>query len=77
MGALEFSRTHRADMSIAAIELTHIDLPLIAYSDKHLRYWVPAWSLLQLCKLARDDGGSDEIARLCGEGAGAGVFSAQ
>jgi len=37
MGALEFSRTHRADMSIAAIELTHIDLPLIAYSDKHLR----------------------------------------
>jgi len=24
-------------MSIAAIELTHIDLPLIAYSDKHLR----------------------------------------
>jgi len=67
MGALEFSRTHRADMSIAAVELTHIDLPLIAYSDKHLHYWVPAWSLLQLCKLAR----------LCGEGAGAGVFSAQ
>ena len=74
MGALEFSRTHRA-----AVALSHIDLPLIAYSDKHLRYWVPAWSLLQLCKLARDDGGSDEIARLCGEGAGAGagVFSAQ
>ena len=75
MGALEFSRTHRADMNIAAVALTHIDLPLIAYSDKHLRYWVPAWSLLQLCKLAR--GGSDEIARLCGEGAGAGVFPAQ
>ena len=64
-------------MNIAAVALSHIDLPLIAYSDKHLRYWVPAWSLLQLCKLARDDGGNDEIARLCGEGAGAVVFSAQ
>jgi L-alanine-DL-glutamate epimerase-like enolase superfamily enzyme len=43
-------------MKVAAVELTHLDLPFTARSDKHLRYWIPAWRIVQICKLTLDNG---------------------
>ena len=43
-------------MRVAAVELTHLDLPFTPGSDRHLRYWIPQWRIIQLCKVTLDNG---------------------
>ena len=56
----KYDRFHKASfhckMKIAAIELTHLDVPFNAHGDKHLRYWIPAWRIVQICKLTLENG---------------------
>jgi len=43
-------------MKIAAIELTHLDVPFTAHTNQHLQYWLPHWHIVQVCKLTMDNG---------------------
>ena len=43
-------------MKIADIELIHLDVPFTPHTDRHMRYWLPHWRIVQLCKLTLDNG---------------------
>lgn len=43
-------------MKVQSIELTHLDVPFTAHTDKHMRYWLPHWRITQICRLTMDNG---------------------
>ena len=43
-------------MKVSAVELRILDVPFTTTNDKHLRYWIPAWRIIQICKLTLDNG---------------------
>ena len=43
-------------MKVAKIELTFLDVPFTRHSGEHLQYWIPAWRIVQICKLTMDNG---------------------
>ncbi len=43
-------------MKITEVELIHLDLPFTAHTDRHMRYWLPHWRIIQLCRLRLDNG---------------------
>jgi L-alanine-DL-glutamate epimerase-like enolase superfamily enzyme len=43
-------------MKVQSIELTHLDVPFTTHTDKHMRYWLPHWRIVQVCRLTMDNG---------------------
>jgi L-alanine-DL-glutamate epimerase-like enolase superfamily enzyme len=43
-------------MKIQSIDLTYLDLPFTPHTDKHLKYWLPHWHIVQICRLTMDNG---------------------
>ena len=43
-------------MKVARVELIHLDVPFADHAGNHLQYWIPAWRLVQVCKLTMDNG---------------------
>ena len=43
-------------MKIKSIELTHLDVPFTAHTNLHMKYWLPHWRIVQICKLTMDNG---------------------
>ena len=42
-------------MKITDIELTFLDLPFTPHTDQHMRYWLPHWRIVQVCKITLDN----------------------
>lgn len=43
-------------MKITGIELINLDVPFAAHTEPHMRYWLPHWRIVQLCKITLDNG---------------------
>ena len=43
-------------MKIKSIDLTLLDVPFTPHTDKHLKYWLPHWHIVQICRLTMDNG---------------------
>lgn len=43
-------------MKIATVELTTLDVPFTSSSNRNLKYWIPAWRLVQICRITLADG---------------------
>ena len=43
-------------MKIQSIELTHLDVPFTGHTDHHMKYWLPHWRIVQICRLTMDNG---------------------
>ena len=43
-------------MKITDVELMHLDVPFTAHTDKHMKYWLPHWRIVQVCKITLDNG---------------------
>ncbi len=43
-------------MKIKSIELTHLDVPFTAHTDLHMKYWLPHWRIVQICRLTLENG---------------------
>ena len=43
-------------MKIQSIDLTYLDVPFTPHTDKHLKYWLPHWHIVQICRLTMDNG---------------------
>ncbi len=43
-------------MRIKKIDLSYLDIPFTAHTDKHLKYWLPHWHIVQICRLTMDNG---------------------
>lgn len=43
-------------MKVKALELIYLDVPFTAHTEKHLRYWLPHWHIVQICRLTMDNG---------------------
>ena len=43
-------------MKVKSIELIHLDLPFTSHTNQHMKYWLPHWRIIQLCKLEMNDG---------------------
>lgn len=43
-------------MKIKSVELTNLHVPFTPHTDRHLKYWLPHWHIVQLCKITLDNG---------------------
>ena len=43
-------------MKIKSVELIHLDVPFTAHTNQHMKYWLPHWRIIQLCKITLSDG---------------------
>ena len=43
-------------MKITSIELTHLDVPFTKHTEKQMKYWLPHWRIVQICRLTMDNG---------------------
>ena len=43
-------------MKVKAIELFHLDVPFTDLTDKQMKYWLPHFRIVQICKLTVDNG---------------------
>ena len=43
-------------MKVKAVDLTFLDVPFTAHSNKHLGFWLPTWRISQVCKITMDNG---------------------
>ena len=43
-------------MKIKGIELIHLDVPFTDHTNQHMKYWLPHWQIIQLCRIEMDDG---------------------
>ena len=43
-------------MKISAVELIHLDLPFTPHTDTQMRYWLPHWRIVQICRIRLDNG---------------------
>ncbi|MEW6750502.1 MAG: enolase C-terminal domain-like protein [Candidatus Latescibacterota bacterium] len=43
-------------MKITDVELIHLDVPFTPHTDPHMRYWLPHWRIVQLCRVALENG---------------------
>jgi L-alanine-DL-glutamate epimerase-like enolase superfamily enzyme len=43
-------------MKVKSVKLIHLDLPFTNHTNQHMKYWLPHWRIIQLCKLEMDDG---------------------
>ena len=43
-------------MKIQSIQLTHLDVPFTPHTDRHMKYWLPHWRIVQICRLTMDNG---------------------
>ena len=43
-------------MRIKSVELIHLDVPFTAHTNQHMKYWLPHWRIIQLCKITLSDG---------------------
>ena len=43
-------------MKIQGIELTYLDVPFTNHTEKHMKYWLPHWRIVQICRLTMDNG---------------------
>ncbi len=46
----------RDPLKITDVELTHLDVPFTAHSNRHLGYWLPHWRVSQVCRIDTDTG---------------------
>ena len=38
-------------MRIKSVQLTHIDVPFTNHTNAHMKFWLPHWRIVQLCKI--------------------------
>ena len=43
-------------MKIKEIELIHLDVPFTEHTNAHMKYWLPHWQIVQLCRIEMEDG---------------------
>ena len=43
-------------MKITDVELINLDVPFTPHTDQHMRFWLPHWRIVQLCKITLDNG---------------------
>lgn len=43
-------------MKVTQLELIHLDVPFEAHTDQHMRYWLPHWRIVQICKITLENG---------------------
>lgn len=43
-------------MRIKSVQLIHIDVPFTNHTNAHMKFWLPHWRIVQLCKITMDDG---------------------
>ena len=43
-------------MKIKSVELTHLDVPFTNHTEQHMKYWLPHWRIVQICRLTMDNG---------------------
>jgi galactonate dehydratase len=43
-------------VKIASVELTSLNVPFTPHTDQHLKYWLPHWHVVQVCKITLDNG---------------------
>mgnify|MGYP001169378798 CR=1 FL=1 len=43
-------------MKIKSVELIHLDVPFTTHTNQHMKYWLPHWRIIQLCKITLSDG---------------------
>ena len=43
-------------MQVQSVELIHLDVPFTAHTNQHMKYWLPHWRIVQLCKITLADG---------------------
>tara|TARA_A100001037_G_scaffold302838_1_gene335427 strand:- start:556 stop:1803 length:1248 start_codon:yes stop_codon:yes gene_type:complete len=43
-------------MKIENIAFTHLDIPFTAHANKHLKYWLPHWRIVELCTVTLTGG---------------------
>ena len=43
-------------MKITDVELINLDVPFTSHTDRHMRFWLPHWRIVQLCKITLDNG---------------------
>jgi len=43
-------------MKITRVELTNLHVPFTPHTDQHLKYWLPHWHIVQVCKIALENG---------------------
>ena len=43
-------------MQIKEIDITFLDVPFTRHSNEHLKYWLPQWRIIQICRLTMENG---------------------
>ena len=43
-------------MRVQSVELTHLDVPFTNHTERHMKYWLPHWRIVQVCRLTMDNG---------------------
>ena len=43
-------------MQVQSVELIHLDVPFTDHTNQHMKYWLPHWRIVQLCKITLADG---------------------
>ena len=43
-------------MKIADVRITTLDVPYTPLADQHLQYWIPRWRIVQVCRVALENG---------------------
>jgi L-alanine-DL-glutamate epimerase-like enolase superfamily enzyme len=38
-------------MKVQSIELIHLDVPFTPHTNQHMKYWLPHWRIVQLCRI--------------------------
>lgn len=43
-------------MQVQSVELIHLYVPFTDHTNQHMKYWLPHWRIVQLCKITLADG---------------------
>ena len=43
-------------MKITDVELTNLHVPFTPHTDRHMRFWLPHWGIVQICRITLDSG---------------------
>jgi L-alanine-DL-glutamate epimerase-like enolase superfamily enzyme len=43
-------------MKVQSVELIHLDVPFTNHTEQHMKYWLPHWRIVQICRLTMDNG---------------------
>jgi len=43
-------------MKIQSVESIYLDVPFTNHTEQHMKYWLPHWRIVQICRLTMDNG---------------------